>query len=462
MTVDIEFDQRTTDAARMLGADLDPARVVVDEPELYAASALWNGAIDHRPALVVRCGTTAHVQAAVRAARAHGLPLSVRAGGHDWAGRAIRPGGLVVDLSRMRQVDVRGRTAIVDGGATLRDVAEAADRHGLAAVTGSSGDVGMAGLTIGGGYGPLNGRFGLAADNLLGAEVVLADGRVVDTDSDPGLLWALRGGGGNFGVVTSLRVGLHVVPTVLTATILFPWTQAERVCSGYAHLMRSSRDELGATFGLVTTPDGEPVVSVNPTWSGALDRGDSVIDEFRRLGTPSQSGTAALSPLELLRRGSGRLPGERHYAIGTRTLPVLAPEAVAALLRAFADRTAPRSVISVHHLHGAGARTPLAVGAFAPRHDHFLVDVVASWDPGPGTAHRTWVRRTSASLREFALLGGYPNLLGPDDVEQADHAYGPNTSRLLAVKSRLDPDGVFAATPLPHRPSHVWPVLPVG
>lgn len=449
MTLDIGLGQRTNDAARMLHADLDPARVVVDEVEPSASAAVWNGAVDHRPALLVHCATTAHVQAAVRAARAHGLLLSVRSGGHDWAGRAIRPGGLVVDLGGMRQVNVRGRTAVVDGGARSIEVAEAADRHGLAAVTGDVGAVGMAGLALGGGYGALNGCFGVAADSLLGAEVVLADGRVVDTDDDPGLLWALRGGGGNFGVVTRLRIRLHVMPAVLAGTFLFPWTQAEQVLTGYGRLMRGSPDDLSAAASVAIGSGGEPVVSVLPTWSGGVGDDESALQQFARLGTSLETRIAAVSPLTLLRRGGGGPPSGQHYALGTRTLPVLGPDAVAALLRGFADRPTPTSRISVHHLHGVAARTPLAAGAFATRHDHFMVNVMARWQRGPDAAHRTWVRRTSASLRDYALPGGYPNVLGPDDVEQADQAYGSNTPRLLAVKSRLDPDGVFAATPLP-------------
>lgn len=201
-------------------------RVLTDGPEYARAVALFNAAVYVRPSVVVRCATTADVQAGVRASRNHGVPLSVRGGGHDFWGRAFRPGGVALDLTGMRDVriDVNRRCATVGGGALSSDVVSAAERVGLSAVTGTAGSVGMVGLTLGGGYGPLLGKFGLAADNLLGAEVVLADGSQVTTDAEhhPDLFWALRGGGGNFGVVTSARIRLHPIPTVVSGTILYP------------------------------------------------------------------------------------------------------------------------------------------------------------------------------------------------------------------------------------------------
>ena len=212
-------------AAGELRARLGPDRVLVSGALFDKAQRVWNGAVDREPALIVRAETAAEVRAAVLTARDHRLPLSVRGGGHDWAGRALRPGGLVIDLTGVRHVvvDAQARTATVGGGATAREVIAAAAPHGLVAATGTCGSVGMAGLTLVGGYGPLNGRFGLALDNLLAAEVVLADGRVVTADAahEPELFWAVRGGGGNFGVLTSIRVRLHPAPRLLAGFIEF-------------------------------------------------------------------------------------------------------------------------------------------------------------------------------------------------------------------------------------------------
>src|SRR6516225_6558631 len=225
---------------------------------------VWNGAIDHQPAVFALCETVEDVQAAVQIARRYDFPLSVRGGGHDWAGRALRHGGLVLDLSRMRQVDVdaAGPVATVAGGAIASDVSGAARPYGLAAVTGNVGAVGMAGFLLAGGYGPLTTRFGLAVDNLLGAEVVLADGRRVwaDATQNSDLFWCLREGGGNFAVVTSMRVRLHPVTEILAGFILFPWTEAEKVLRGHEEIMSSAPDELSVLAGELTGPNGRPAL----------------------------------------------------------------------------------------------------------------------------------------------------------------------------------------------------------
>lgn len=425
----------------------DPTRIVTEGPEMDAATAVWNGAVDHRPALVVRVTSAAEVRSAVLGAREAGLPLSVRGGGHDWAGRAIRPGGLVVDLTGMREVTVRDGVAHAAGGATSADVAEAADRAGLAAVTGTVGDVGMVGMSLAGGYGPYLGRFGLAADNLLGAEVVLGDGQLVRADTD--LLWALRGGGGNFGVVTSVDVALHPLTEVVAGSYVFPGDQARDVLLGYADLAAQAPDELTAILTIVTGPDGNPAVVVSPTWSGPVADGPAALQRVAALGTPLDASVSALSPLAKLRMGDGVFPVGAHYALRSRNLATLTPPAVTDLLDAYATRPSPGCFVNFHHFHGAAARTPVAATAFGQRAAHLMVEIL---EAGPSVTD-TWTREVSDALAPHALPGGYPNLLGPDDVEQAAAAYGPNTDRLLALKARFDPDGVFAATSLPPLPS---------
>ncbi len=436
------------ETARQLSAQLGPDRVLTGGPDLAAAAAVWNGAVTHGPAMVVRPTDTAEVALVVRAARAHGLPLSVRGAGHDWAGRAVRPGALVIDLTLMREVVVRGTVATVQGGATLEDVARAADGHGLAAVTGTVGTVGMAGLALGGGYGPLSGRFGIAADSIVGAEVVLADGDVVSTDDDHDLLWALHGGGGNFGVVTALRVRLHPVTTLVAATFLFGWAQAAQVLAGYAEPALHGPDGVTTTLTVVTGMDGAPAVVVAPVWSGEGD-GAEALERFARLGTPLHREVATLSPRQLLARNDGAFPDGAHYAVRTRSLPGLDLDAVGAVIEAGATRPGPGAFLNVHSFHGAAARVPVESTAFGTRTEHLMVEVIATWESGPGGVYREWTRATDALLAPHALPGGYPNLLGPDDHAQIAHAYGPNTARLLDAKARLDPTGVFTATPLP-------------
>jgi hypothetical protein len=264
---------------------------------------VWNGAVRRRPAVIAFCKQPEDVQAAVRAARRHGLPLSVRGGGHDWAGRALRDDGLVIDLTGMRHVavDSRALVATVAGGARVKDVAAAAGAHNLVAALGNCGTVGMAGLTLGGGYGPLSGTCGLAADNLLGAEIVLADGRRVTTgpDAEPELLWALRGGG-NFGVVTSLRVRLHPARDMLAGSIIYNWNKAGAVLRRYAAFAATAPDELGVAVGVMSSPDGEPGITVVPRWNGERCRGERVMEDLRAFGTPRSAQVGPMTYTELL------------------------------------------------------------------------------------------------------------------------------------------------------------------
>src|SRR5215472_3405206 len=276
------FDIHTTSeltAAHELRALMQGSVVLRGDDDYPRARKIWNRAVENQPALFAVCETTADVQAAVRVASRHGLPLSVRGGGHDWVGRALRPDGLVIDLSTMRQiiVDPHSRVATVAGGASSKDVAAAAGTHGLVAALGNCGAVGMAGLTLGGGYGPLNGLYGLAADNLLGAEVVLADGRRVTTgpDEEPELFWAIRGGGGNFGVGTSLRIQLHETRHMLAGVIVYPWSEAEAVLPRYAAFAATMPDELGVSVTMTSGPDGQPALMLVPLWTATSCKGSA-------------------------------------------------------------------------------------------------------------------------------------------------------------------------------------------
>jgi hypothetical protein len=441
-------------------------RVLTSGPEYIRAVALFNAAVDVRPSVVVRCATTADVQAGVRASRHHGVPLSVRGGGHDFWGRAFRPGGLVLDLTHMRevQVDIDHRVATVGGGALSSDVVSAAERVGLTAVTGTAGAVGMVGLTLGGGYGPLIGQFGLAADNLLGAEVVLADGSRVTADAEnhPDLFWALRGGGGNFGVVTSARIQLHPVPTTVSGTILYPIAQSARVLADLGGMLQDCPDELTVDVGFLPGPDGEPTVYVAPTWSGDLEVGNAENGPVRALaglGTPVLAEVGPVARSATLAATDGMFPPGRMGAIRTRTVRSVSGPIATVLDRAAQEFTSPFSAIVWHQFHGAATRPPLGSTAFGRREPHLMIELISLWEGGDGTGnagsgdggspHLRWLEELHAALEPFSLPGGYVNFLGPETPDQIADSYGPNTERLLAVKSAVDPDFVFAATPLP-------------
>ena len=443
-----------TAAASDLAQRLDSGLVHIPN----GVPSIWNAAVERRPALVVRARAARGVQEAIRAARDRALPLSVLGGGHDWAGRALCDGGLLIDMSRMRgvTVDASARVATVGGGATAADVVAAAARHGLVAAAGNMGVVGMAGLTLGGGYGPLNGRFGLALDNLLSAEVVLADGRIVIADAtrEPELFWALRGGGGNFGVVTSMRVRLHPVHTLIGGLIVFPWSQAAAVWRGLRAVLATAPDELTVQSGLLPGADGQPNFFLAPAWSGDLAAGERAVDVLAKLGKPLATQLARMTYVEMLGLFDAHVVDGMHWAVRTRTLPEFTPEIIDALVEAGRTRTSPRTLMPIHHCHGASTRIRSDETAFATRREHFMVEIVAGWPPGDGTAHRAWADAVSAALAPYALPGGYQNLLGPEDHEQIANAYGDNAIRLLAAKRHYDPDGVFTAIPLPQQTGH--------
>jgi FAD/FMN-containing dehydrogenase len=447
MTHDTRTTIGTALRGRLRGAVREPGDEGYD-----AARKVWNAAVESRPAVVAQCLDAADVRAALLAAREHGVPLSVRGGGHDWAGRALRDGGVVLDLSGMRGVRVDPAAAVADvqGGALIGDVLDPAAAYGLVTPTGVVRDVGLVGLTLAGGYGGLVGRFGLALDNLVSADVVLADGRQVtagpgDAD-DPELLWALRGGGGNFGVVTAVRYRLHPMAGVVGGMVMYPFEQAAQVLAGYRDVLASAPDELTVMAGFLTGPIG-PVVFVAPTWSGELAAGADAVAPLKRLGTPLMDGVGPVRYPDLLRMfDEGMVDGHR-YALGTRWLGELSDDDVAALAEGAATRSSPFSLLALHHFHGAAARVAPDATAFALRREHLLAEVIAAWPPGPEgeQPHRAWVRQVTDTLAPGALPGGYPNILGPEDVDRVRLGYGANAARLLAAKRRYDPDGVFTA-----------------
>jgi FAD/FMN-containing dehydrogenase len=436
-------------AARDLATRIDSTQVHVPN----GAPLIWNAAVQHRPALIVRAESPRDVQEAIQVARDRGMRLSVLGGGHDWAGRAVCDGGLVIDLSGTRSVtvDARAQVATVGGGATAADVLGAAAAYGLVAAAGNVGCVGMTGLTLGGGYGPLNGRFGLALDNLLGAEVVLADGRIVTADAnhEPELFWALRGGGGNFGVVTSMRVRLHPLDRLIGGMIVFPWSQAATVWRGLGEVLSTAPDELTVQSGLLAGPDGRPAVYLAPAWSGDLRSGETAIGALVELGTPLTTQVAPMAYGEMLGQFDAWAVRGPSWSLRTRTVAGYTPGVIDALVEAGRTLTSPRSGIPIHNFHGASTRVAPDETAFANRREHFVVEIVAGWESGDGAAHRAWADTVSAALAPYALPGGYQNLLGPDDHEQIANAYGKNAIRLGAAKRHFDPDGVFSAIPLP-------------
>src|SRR5215467_451112 len=324
-----------------------------------AATAIWAKPSGTMPCAVVQCRTVQDVQSAIRAVRDCDLPLSVRGGGHDWAGRALCH-GIVIDLSGMNSVviDPATDTARISGGARAGDVVDAADPVGLAPVTGSVATVGMTGLTLGGGYGPLIGRFGLALDNLIAADVVLADGRIVTAEHnrEEELFWALRGGGGNFGVVTAMRIRLHNLPNVLSGMLIYPFSEAKSVLEGCIDIAASMREDLTVQLGFVVGPDNAPVILVVPTWCGPPGQGDAQVAPLLKLGTMLDN------TVDAVRYGASLAMFDAYIVNGQRTLmetcwlPALDGRSIDVFIEAMETAISPGCAVFTHEFRGAASR----------------------------------------------------------------------------------------------------------
>jgi FAD/FMN-containing dehydrogenase len=440
-----------------LGQQLRGSLSMPGDDRYCAATAIWAKPVGRPPRAVVHCRTPEDVQLAVRAARDCDLPLSVRGGGHDWAGRALCP-GIVIDLSQMNSVvvDSDNRTARIAGGARASDVVAMTDPLRVAAVAGSFGGVGMAGFTLGGGYGALIGRFGLALDNLLAAEVVLADGRVVvaNSKSEEELFWALRGGGGNFGVVTAMQHRLHPLPGVRSGMLIYPFSEAKAVLERCTDMAASIPEALTVQFGFVAGADDAPVVFVAPTWCGRPQEGETRIAPLLKLGTLLAGAVEAMSYGASLTAFDAHIVNGRRTFMETCWLPALDGSSIDILIAAMETTVSRGCAIITHEFKGAASHVPADATAFGLRRDHVLVEILAQCidpsDEREERRHQDWARATLNVLGPKALPGGYPNLLAGGDTDRAAKSYGCNADRLMAAKRHYDPDNVFrSAIPLP-------------
>ena len=435
-----------------LGQQLRGRLSLPGDDRYVAATAIWAKPVSRMPRAVVHCRTPEDAQLGIRAARDCDLPLSIRGGGHDWACRALCD-GIVLDLSGMNAVavDSDNRAARISGGARAADVIAMTEPAGLAAVTGSVGAVGMTGLTLGGGYGPLNGRFGLALDNLVAAEVVLADGRTVlaNADNEAELLWALRGGGGNFGVVTSMHHRLHDLPSVRSGMLIYPFTEAKAVLERVADMASSMPDELTVQLGFVADQSGAPVVMIVPTWCGVPERGDPHLAQFFKAGTLLANSVDVMSYGAALTMFDPYLVSGQRVIMETCWIPALDSRSIDALIRAMEDAVSPGCAIFTHEFKGAASRVPVETTAFGLRRDHLLIEILAVFADRPDELeeqrHQQWVRAALQGFAAIALPGGYPNLLAPGDEDRAAKGYGRNASRLVKAKQHYDPDNVFSS-----------------
>ncbi|MBT2486434.1 MULTISPECIES: FAD-binding oxidoreductase [unclassified Microbacterium] len=413
------------------------------------ATGLWSDQSTSRPAIVARVATAVDVQRVLRETPPD-VPVTVRGQGHDWAGRAHAQDGVTIDLSQMRgvEIDRQARTARVQGGARLEDLVDAAAEHGLAAAVGTVNEVGAVGLTLGGGYGPYLGTRGLAADNIVSAEIVLADGSIVvaSDDENPSLLWALRGGGGNFGVVTTLEITLTELPVVLAGPIAFSTEEIRPVLTALNDLYPAVPDELSIAPAITSGPDGNPMLLVSVNWQGDATEGTQWVQEIEQIGMPLMSEVHPVTPAQALHSLDGMFPAGRQYTLRTISLSSLNPAVVEALAEGERRRISPLTAVNIHHFHGAATRPDAAHSPWALREPHFMVELIATTPDAEGhDAEVAWAERLLSELQAHGLPAAYPNLLPPADITRAGAAFGDNLARLHAVKGDVDPSGRFSA-----------------
>jgi FAD/FMN-containing dehydrogenase len=422
------------------------------------ARAGFNGAVDRRPAGVAYASDAEDVGAAIRAARAAGLAFTVRGGGHSVSGRSVRDGALCIDLRALNGVEVDPRRAVVrvGGGALLGEVDAATQEHGLAVPAGQISHTGVGGLTLGGGLGWLMRHHGLTIDSLLAAEVVLADGEIVcaSAGEHPELFWALRGGGGEFGVVTRFEFRAHRVgPIVLGGMLVYPWEQARAAFQATRALMEDAPDALTAFAVLVTAPpqapfpaehQGRPVAVVAVAWCGDVAEGERVLAPLRA-GCPPLVDLVAPMPYVALQSMLDETapPGWRYYD-KLHYLPEVSDGFIDALLAGFAEVTTPHSHVMTAWMGGAIDRVAPGETAFGHRGARALSWLIGCSGEDPVAPAAAWVRRVFEATRPFASGGVYVNAL--DEDRPVSDAYTEEVlRRLVAVKRRYDPDGVFDA-----------------
>lgn len=436
-------------AAAHLKASLQGELLLPGDESYDETRKVWNGLVDHRPALIALCAQVTDVVEAITFARQHDLLVSVRGGGHNIAGKAVCNGGLMVDLSGMRRVavDPVKRTARVEGGAKLGDLDAATQRHGLATTAGVVTHTGVGGLTLGGGVGRLARKHGLACDNLLAVEVVTADAQVLRASSTnhADLFWALRGAGANFGVAAAFEFQLHPVgPAVLAGVVVHPLDKAEAALRFYSDYSRFAPDELSADAFFLTSPDGDPVFAMSVCFVGSMDEGEQALEPLRRFGPPLVDEIRPVTYTESQAAGDAFFPIGLNYYWKSHFLEEIPGDAIEVTAVHFASVPSPRSLIGFQQFGGAVSRVGRSETAFRHRqaqYDNFAASV---WtDRGELEKHQRWVRQWWELMAPFSIGAEYVNNLGEEGEDRVRAAYGENYGRLVSLKDQYDPANFF-------------------
>jgi len=436
-------------AIQSFRASLRGASFAPGEPDYDAVRVVFNRIIDRRPALIVRCAGAADVIACVGFAREHGVPVSVRGAGHSIAGKATCDGGLMIDLSAMKGIRVNptARTVRAEPGLTIGEFDRETQAFDLATTMGVISTTGIAGLTLGGGMGWLVGKHGLACDNVIAMDVVTADARLltVSRDRNEDLFWGMRGGGGNFGIVTSFEYQLHELGRVLGGGVLYPIDQTLEVLRFYRDFAASAPDELSTQAGRICTLDGVPVIAVAGCYSGPLDKGEDVLAPLRNFGKPIEDLFAPIGYLQMQSMFDPWFPPGRQAYWKANFLRGLPDEAIEIFHHH--AQTVPSTYTTgpwLESISGAVSRIRPSETAFAHRRHPFNFLVLSSWaEPSEAAPNIEWTRECWDAMSSFMVPGAYVNYLEEEADPQARAAYGGNYDRLVAIKNKYDPTNLF-------------------
>jgi FAD/FMN-containing dehydrogenase len=445
LTTEISTFERAIDD---LEAKLSGQLIRPDDAAYEQARQLWNGRIDKYPALIVRCRTAEDVVLAVNFARDHRLAVAVRGGAHNSNGFATVNNGLVIDLSQMKgiTVDPANRTARAEPGLTFGEFSRALQAYGLGTTTGICAGTGISGATLGGGIGWLMGKYGLAIDNVLAIELVTADGRLLraSAEENADLFWGLRGGGGNFGVVTAFEYRLYPLGQVLAGMVIHPLANARDVLRFYSAFSQDTPDELTVYAFVATVPDIGPAVIIMACYFGDdLAEGERLLAPVRQFGPPLVDLIQPMAYPDVLALIDPIAPDGRNYYQPGYSVKVLSDEFIDLMVEWAKKMTSPFSAFLIHHVHGAAARVAPDATAFALREPHYIVMHDAAWDEGPAEPHLEWVRASLAAMQRFAMPGLYVNFIVGEKEEAVRDSYRGNYERLAALKRKYDPTNFF-------------------
>ena len=442
-----ELPSHASDVAKL--RQLVRGEVVAPDDVAYdQARRVWNGMIDRHPGAIVYCAGADDVVAAVKFARSRSLLIAVRAGGHNIGGASVCDGGLVIDLSRMKQIEVDPikRTARAQAGLNLGEFDTATQAHGLATTMGVNADTGIAGLTLGGGFGKLGRKYGLSCDNLISVEIVTAEGRLLHASASEhaDLFWAIRGGGGNFGIVTTFEYRLFPVgPRLLAGSILHPFERAREAMRFYQAFASRAPDELSLDAALATSPSGERVFSISACYIGPIEEGERVLEPLRAYGAPVQDQITPRDYVDIQSAGDANFPRGRRYYWKAQFLRELSDPAIDVLLDSYASAPSG-SLLVLQHVGGAIARVPATETPYVNRDALYDCFPISIWDDPEEDASRIrWARDLWDAMRPFSTGGVYANNLGEEGADRVEAAYGENYPRLLGLKNKYDPANFF-------------------